>query len=335
MAAIAGLSAVAALACGSSAPLPDTGGPDAGQLAACPVPLAPDLSIIASNEVLTFVAPGAATIQIATLAADAPTASAVFQAGPSLNLGGFSGLTRVLAQVTSAGCAPSRFDAVYDVRPTYAPAPPDPATTAIAFDDPRIAAWATGVTSYLPGPGVTQTDFMMPDQALGPAGTSTLAVVSLGNGGSITLGFAAPITDGDGWDFAVYENAFQSDVFLELGFVEVSSDGTHFARFDSAFQKQVAPGGNSSGAASQIGGLAGTYVVGFGTPFDLAALRNAPLVRDGTVDLSAIRFVRVVDVVGDGTTVDSFGRAIIDPLSSGPTAGFDLDGIAVLNQRSQ
>jgi hypothetical protein len=82
-----------------------------------------------------------------------------------------------------------------------------------------------------------------------------------------------------------------------------------------------------------MGGLAGTYVVGEGTPFDLAALRNSPLVRDGTVDLTAIKYVRIVDVIGDGTTPDSFGRGIIDPLSSGPTAGFDLDGVAVLNQR--
>ncbi len=74
-------------------------------------------------------------------------------------------------------------------------------------------------------------------------------------------------------------------------------------------------------------------MVGYGTPFDLAALRNAPLVRAGSVDLTDIKYVRIVDIVGDGTTFDSFGRAIIDPISSGPTAGFDLDGIAVLNQR--
>ncbi len=329
MAAIASLSALAA-ACGSS------GEPaDSGQLGACPVPLAPDLSVIAGNEVLAFAAPDTAAIEIATLAADAPIESAAFQTAGTLSLAGYAGLTRVLAQTSAAGCAPVPFDAVYDVRATYAPAPPDPTTTAVAHDDPRIAGWASGVDSYLPGPGVTNTLFTMPSQALGPAGTDTLAVVSLGNGGSITLTFDAPITDGDGWDFAVYENGFASDVFLELGFVEVSSDGTHFARFDSAFQTQVAPGGNSSGIAAQIGGLAGTYMVGYGTPFDLAALRNAPLVRDGTVDLTAIKQVRVVDIVGDGTTLDSFGRGIIDPLSSGPTAGFDLDGVAVLNQRAQ
>ncbi len=352
--AIATLS-VAAVACGSSSPLPavgdgsvrsdaavpmpdagpsDAGRPaDAGQVDACPVPRAPDLSIIASDEVLNFVAAGGSPIEIAVLPADASTSTAVFQLGSSLALTGLSGLTRVLAQTTATGCGQAPFNAVYDVRPTYAPAPPDTTTTAVAYDDPRIVAWATGVDSYLPGPGVTETQFMMPSQALGPAGTSTLAVVTLGNGGSMTLTFDAPITDGDGWDFAVYENGFAGDVFLELGFVEVSSDGTHFARFDSAFQSTVTPSANASGSAAQIGGLAGTYTVGDGTPFDLTALRNSPLVKGGTVDLTAIKYVRIVDIVGDGTTLDSFGRGIVDPISSGPTAGFDLDGIAVLNQR--
>jgi hypothetical protein len=361
MAAIASLS-IAAVACGSSSSLPARGDgsiggdaapesdataqnadagpldatepPDAGPLdVACPVPLAPDLSIIAADEVLKFVAPDPSPIELAVLPAGASMTTAVFQTTSSLSLAALAGLTRILAQTTAAACVPAPFNAIYDIRATYAPAPPDVTTTAVAYDDPRIVGWAAGVDSYLPGPGVTESQFMMPSQAFGPAGTSTLAVVTLGNGGSITLTFGAPITDGDSWDFAVYENSFASDVFLELGFVEVSSDGSHFARFDSAFQSHVAPGGNSSGTAAQIGGLAGTYMVGYGTPFDLAALRNSPVVRDGTVDLTSIRYVRLVDIIGDGATLDSFGRGIIDPLSSGPTAGFDLDGIAVLNQR--
>ncbi len=300
---------------------------------ACPVPLAPDLSVIANDEVLKFVAPGGLPIQLAVLPADASSSTAVFQTTSSLSLASLSGLTRVLAQTTAAGCVPTPFDAVYDVRTTYAPAPPDPTTTAVAYNDPRIVNWATGVASYLPGSGVTDPRWMMPSQAFGPAGTDTTAVVVLGNGGTITLTFDSPITDGNSWDFAVFENSFASDVFLELAFVEVSSDGSHFARFDSAFQGAVTPCGSCSGTAAEMGGLAGTFMVGYGTPFDLAALRNAPLVRDGTVDLTAIKYVRIVDIVGDGTTLDSFGRGIVDPISSGPTAGFDLDGIAVLNQQ--
>ena len=316
--------------------VPDGGSLDASVSSdggACSVPLAPDLSVIASDEVLKFVVPGGLPIELAVLPADAPVATAVFQPASSLSLAALSGPTRVLAQTRAPGCVPTPFNAVYDVRSTYAPTPPDPATTAVAYNDARIVNWATGVASYLPGTGVSDPKWMMPTQAFGPAGTDTTAVVVLGNGGTITLTFASPITDGDSWDFAVFENSFASDIFLELGFVEVSSDGSHFARFDSAFRGPTAPCGSCSGTAAQIGGLAGSYMVGYGTPFDLAALRNAPLVRDGSVDLTAIKYVRIVDIVGDGATLDSFGRAIVDPISSGPTAGFDLDGIAVLNQQ--
>ena len=52
-------------------------------------------------------------------------------------------------------------------------------------------------------------------------------VVSLGDGGSAILTFTSPITNGAGFDFAVFENSF-SDVFLELAFVEVSSDGINY-----------------------------------------------------------------------------------------------------------
>jgi hypothetical protein len=368
VAALASLS-LAAVACGSSSPIPaigdgsigsdatrtsdagttedartgrdtSTGDPDGGALDAsmssdggCSVPLAPDLSVIASDEVLKFVAPGGLPIEIAVLPADAPIATAVFQTTSSLSLAALSGRTRVLARTAAAGCLATPFDAIYDVRAAYAAAPPDATTTAIAYNDARIVSWAQGVASYLPGTGVSDPKWMMPSQAFGPAGTDPTAVVVLGNAGTITLTFDSPLTDGDGWDFAVFENSFASDLFLELGFVEVSSDGSHFVRFDSAFRGPTAPCGSCWGTAAQIGGLAGSYMVGYGTPFDLAALRNSPLVRDGSVDLTAIKYVRIVDIVGDGMTLDSFGRGIVDPISSGPTAGFDLDGVAVLNQQ--
>ena len=224
--------------------VPDGGALDASVSSdggACPVPLAPDLSVIASDEVLKFVAPGGLPIQIAVLPADASVSTALFQPTSSLSLAALSGPTRVLAQTTATGCLPTPFNAVYDVRATYAPAPPDPTTTAVAYNDARVVAWATGVASYLPGTGVSDPKWMMPSQAFGPAGTDTTAVVVLGNGGTITLTFDSPITDGASWDFAVFENSFASDIFLELGFVEVSSDGSHFARFDSAFQSAVTP----------------------------------------------------------------------------------------------
>ncbi|MFN6048554.1 MAG: T9SS C-terminal target domain-containing protein, partial [Bacteroidota bacterium] len=56
--------------------------------------------------------------------------------------------------------------------------------------------------------------------AEGPAASN--GVVSLGDGGIATLTFDPPITNGDGFDFAVFENTFL-DTFLELAFVEVST----------------------------------------------------------------------------------------------------------------
>jgi hypothetical protein len=48
------------------------------------------------------------------------------------------------------------------------------------------------------------------------------------------------------------------------------------------------------------------------------------------VDLNRIRFVRLVDVIGDGTTMDGLGRPIYDPTGSG-IGGADVDAIAVIN----
>jgi hypothetical protein len=304
----------------------------AGDVPACEIPLAPVLSVIADDEVLTFVSPTGGRIETATLPADAPPSTTSFHPGSGVTLTGLSGPTRVLARTMAPGCEAVLFDEVYDVRDTYSPPPPDDRTTAVAHDDPRILGWAQGSTDYAPGANVTETKWMMPNKALGPVGTDNLEVVVLGVGGRITLTFGRPIADGAGWDFAIFENGFANDQFLELAFVEVSSDGIHFVRFDSAFRGPLMPCASCSGQASGIGGLAGTYRFGFGTPFDLAALRSAPLVRDGTVDLASVRYVRVIDIFGDGATLDSFGRGIIDPLLGGPTAGFDLDAVAVLNQ---
>ena len=48
-------------------------------------------------------------------------------------------------------------------------------------------------------------------------------VISLGDGGSVTLYFNPPIVNGPGFDFAVFENAF-NDSFLELAHVEISEN---------------------------------------------------------------------------------------------------------------
>ena len=76
----------------------------------------------------------------------------------------------------------------------------------------------------------------------------------------------------------------------------------------------------------------GKHVSGQGTGFDLAELVSHPLVIGNLLNLSAIQYVRVIDVIGNGSTFDAFGRPIYDPY---PTAfasgGFDLAGMGVLH----
>lgn len=61
-------------------------------------------------------------------------------------------------------------------------------------------------------------------------------VVSLGRGGKICLRMRAPIEDGPGVDFIVFENPFfiagVNQAFIELGEVSVSEDGQHFVSFE-------------------------------------------------------------------------------------------------------
>ncbi|MGD9720677.1 MAG: hypothetical protein AB7O59_16260 [Pirellulales bacterium] len=221
----------------------------------------------------------------------------------------------------------------------FAPAAGQPGSTAVANNSPTIAAWASGVAELARGPldianppgGLAS--FGTGAEALGPATGVATQVVSLGDGGHITLTFAQPIFDGPGFDLAVFENGF-SDTFLELAFVEVSSNGSDFLRFDAVSQTPTATqiGSFSALDPTNLDNLAGKYRAGFGTPFDLAQLAGRSL----AVDVNHITFVRIVDVVGAILpafgSLDSLGTLVNDPY---PTAfasgGFDLDGVAALH----
>lgn len=212
-------------------------------------------------------------------------------------------------------------------------------STAIAYNDSRIKAWATGCTlelgsQNLSNPSAPVVNYGSADDAIGAASTSTMDVVSLGDGGSATLTFAQPIMNGEGADFAVFENPF-NDYFLELAFVEVSSDGQHFVRFPATSLTQTARQITSSVDPTYINNLAGKYRVGFGTPFDLDELRDS-----AGIDINNITHVRVIDVVGsidpEYGTYDAFGHIINDPFPTvSHSAGFDLDGVAVINQKTE
>lgn len=203
----------------------------------------------------------------------------------------------------------------------FPPAAGQPGSTAVHFASPGLLFWADGLSSFTPGP--EGDDFDDPTEALGAPSGDTLDdvfdVVSLGRGGEITLTFPRCIADGDGPDFAVFENAI-TDNFLELGFVEVSGDGVNFIRLPnrSLTAGPVPPFGGID--PTDIDGLAGKYRVGYGTPFDLA-----------DAGLSFATHVRIMDIVGDGNTFDSLGSAIYDPYPTEFSAGFDLDAVGVLN----
>lgn len=206
----------------------------------------------------------------------------------------------------------------------YAPAAGQAGSTAIDMNDPAIVSWATGYINYVPGANLDAT-WMTPEKALGAAQGTSGDVVSLGTGGQITLTFADPIANGAGYDFAVFENSF-SDTFLELAKVEVSSDGLNFFGFDSYSLTPDPVGPFGTIDPTDIDGLAGKYRQGWGTPFDLDMLSGL-----AGLDLSAVSYVRILDVVGDGNTFDSNGNPIYDPYQTTGSAGFDLDAIGVMN----
>ena len=138
----------------------------------------------------------------------------------------------------------------------------------------------------------------------------------------------AALADDRQADFAVFENAI-SATFLELAFVEVSSDGVNFFRFPNASLTASAVGAFGSVDPTNISGLAGKYQTGFGTPFDLAALADSPL-----LDKQRVGFVRIVDIIGSGTTKDSDNRPIYDPTPTIGSGGFDLEAIGAIHVNS-
>lgn len=239
----------------------------------------------------------------------------------------------------------SLFSATVGFSQSYAPPANQAGTTAIHKDSSVFVAWATGIDLKRGFLDIADTNFMIsgsnkvsygaPSEALYQAQGSSATIVSLGDGGVATLTFQRPIFNGEGPDFAVFENSFLPD-FLELAFVEVSSDGEHFFRFpahsENQFAVQIATYGTMD--CRFIHNLAGKYEQGYGTPFDLSDL---PV--DALLDVDAITHVRIIDVVGtiDPTlaSLDRFGNPINDPY---PTAfasgGFDLDGVGVIHQKT-
>ncbi len=164
-------------------------------------------------------------------------------------------------------------------------------------------------------------------------------VISLGDSGIAVLQFNKPIANKEGPDFCVFENGFipnsdPNSAFLELAFVEVSSDGINYFRFpcQSLIDTTVQLGNFDYTNAILIDGLASKYINGYGTPFDLSVFSHL-----SALNINRITHVRLIDVVGDKDATyparDAFGRKIIDPWPTPfPTSGFDLDALGVINE---
>jgi hypothetical protein len=224
----------------------------------------------------------------------------------------------------------------------FAPAQDQPGTTAMHADSSAFVAWATGCTVER---GPMRID--KPENGLASYGADSLAigkpggtydVVSLGDGGTAILTFESPIYNGEGPDFAVFENGFANAVnpdtwALELGFVEVSSDGVNFFRFPAVtyVQTEAQLGNAGSIVPAQLHNFASKYGAFYGTPFDLDEVEDNALLNKNKVT-----HVRIVDVVGnidpEYATKDSEGHIVNDPWPTAfASSGFDLDAVGVIH----
>lgn len=222
---------------------------------------------------------------------------------------------------------------------SYPPEAGTAGSTAVFKNSPSFVSWATGISVTRGYVNISNTTVTAggsnlatsgdPSNALGFPDTNT---VSLGDGGSAILTFSSPIIDGAGFDFAVFENG--GPAYLELAFVEASSDGINFFRFPSHSQTQTATqiGTFGTPSATYLNNLAGKYASEYGTPFDIAELPDNPL-----LDKQNITHVKVVDVVGSinpaYASYDSFGNAVNESFPTPfASCGFDLQAVGVINQ---
>lgn len=223
---------------------------------------------------------------------------------------------------------------IFSLHAQYAPAVGEFGTSAISKDSSIFQFWAD--SAILKRGWQNSTDKKLGLASFGKLedglGNPDSKIVSLGDSGEIILSFPHRIINGVGPDFAVFENSF-NNTYLELAFVEISSDGKHFIRFPSVslLPTIVQLGNDAVMDATKIDNLAGKYKGGFGTPFDLEILKDS-----ANLDVNNVRYVKLIDVVGSVNpifgTKDSKGNLINDPFPTPyPSSGFDLDAVGVIN----
>ena len=199
----------------------------------------------------------------------------------------------------------------------FPPAAGQPGSDAIPYTSPSIVEWASGYQNYIEGSPINQS-FANPTTTLGPAQGTTTGITELGDGGQITLTFPHPIKSSGGADFAVFGNAFESG-YNKLAYVYVSANGVNWFEMPNV---SLTPGPISTFGTNMdptnISGLAGKYVVGDGVPFSLSS-----------VGLPYAEYVKIVDIIGNGSQKDSLGNPIYDPTPN--SNGFNVGGVGVLS----
>jgi hypothetical protein len=173
----------------------------------------------------------------------------------------------------------------------------------------------------------------------------TYGFIGIDAPGSVTFYYETGIYNGAGADLAVRENGFASGpapgFFAELAFVEVSSNGIDFARFPSISLNttRVSTAGTFQlYDMTNVCNLAGKHASNMATPFDLEDLSTDSLVMGGTVNLANIKYVRLVDVVGNPESsgaagaLDSLGNRILDNWTTYDSGGFDISIVGGLPQ---
>ncbi|NVO02353.1 MAG: T9SS type A sorting domain-containing protein [Bacteroidetes bacterium] len=223
----------------------------------------------------------------------------------------------------------------FQLRAQFAPAAGIDGTTAISADSSVIVSWATNCVVNRGRMDITNDTLGLASAGndTNAIGKADIAPVSLGDGGSAILTFANPIKNGPGYDFAVFENSFTNS-FLELAFVEVSSNGVDYYRFNAVSNTQttIQVGSFDTLDCTRINNLAGKYRGLYGTPFDLEELGSIL-----NLDVNNITHIKIIDVIGSITdslaSFDLNGNKINDPWNTPfPSSGFDLDAVGVINQ---
>jgi hypothetical protein len=187
---------------------------------------------------------------------------------------------------------------------------PDAATSEGGDAASSCSRFVTAVIDHAFGPGQSHGQSSRFPKALfgAPFAGSASSVVSLGNGGHVTVSFGGTtIVDGPGVDFIVFENPLPG--FAELATVAVSEDGVSWTSFPCSWL----PGDTDYGSCAGVVPVRSTPLNGVDPTDPHLAGGDGFDLHD--IGIPRARFVRITD------------RADLD----GSDGVFDLDAIAIVH----